>query len=156
MSTENIKAFLQTAYTDEKLAALLAHAQDGKLSYNSCCCLIGIPTAQHSLKGNLAVIAPPLGGWPKDCFHANESREMLAWARDAEIEFGELGENDAERCSGLIPLILAEMERRELLRPLPDLPLSEQLRLEEEAAAEEGAAIEASNYPDPAENVRFA
>lgn len=39
---------------------------------------------------------------------------------------------------------------------LPDLPLSEQLRLEEEAAAEEGAAIEASGYPDPAENVRFA
>lgn len=33
---------------------------------------------------------------------------------------------------------------------------SEQLRLEEEAAAEEGALIEASGYRDPAENVRFA
>lgn len=32
----------------------------------------------------------------------------------------------------------------------------EDSRLEEEAAAEEGAAIEASGYPDPAENVRFA
>lgn len=32
---------------------------------------------------------------------------------------------------------------------LPDLPLSEQLRLEEEAAAEEGAAIEASGYQFP-------
>ena len=39
------------AYTDHQLAALLAHAEDGKLVHYSCCCLIGIPTADHALKG---------------------------------------------------------------------------------------------------------
>lgn len=43
-----IREFMQKHYTDERLAQLLAHAQDGKLSYWSCCCFIGIPTAVHS------------------------------------------------------------------------------------------------------------
>lgn len=49
--SENIKLFLQQYYTDEQLAALLAHCQDGKFSFHSCCCLIGIPTADHALVG---------------------------------------------------------------------------------------------------------
>jgi hypothetical protein len=138
MKTENIVKFLQTAYTDEKLAALLAHAQDGKLAYRSCCCLIGFPSANHSALGETLIPMCPT----RNHFPHSEYQSSGSLHEKASDEYGALAKNDAER--------------RELLRTLPDLPLSEQLRLEEEAAAEEGAAIEASGYPDPAENVRFA
>jgi hypothetical protein len=42
------------------------------------------------------------------------------------------------------------------MKELPDISLAEQREREEEAAAEEGALIEASNYPDPAHDPRFA
>jgi hypothetical protein len=143
MKTENIVKFLQTAYSDEKLAALLAHAQDGKLAFCSCCCFIGVADSIHALQGH---------GLRADVFENHPQRKAFRSTivgKAAEFEFHGIGQNDAERRERLIPLILAEMERRELLRKLPDLPLSEQLRLEEEAAAEEGAAIEASGYMDP-------
>ncbi|HEX3156761.1 MAG TPA: hypothetical protein VHV32_19185 [Candidatus Angelobacter sp.] len=135
MSTENIVKFLQTAYTDEKLAALLAHAQDGKLSYRSCCCLVGLASAEHPFKQIDEFAVEEHFSHPLD-FGRHESPD--AWAiSDA---YCVLGKDDAERRERLIPLILAEMERREL---------AEQYRLEELAAAEEGEAIEASNLPDP-------
>ncbi|MCI0526562.1 MAG: hypothetical protein L0Y56_03795, partial [Nitrospira sp.] len=46
-----LRAYMQQHYSDEKLAALLAHARDGKLAYHSCCCFIGIATADHALRG---------------------------------------------------------------------------------------------------------
>lgn len=48
---QHIRAFMQAHYTDERLAMLLAHARDGKLSYISCCCFIGIANADHALRG---------------------------------------------------------------------------------------------------------
>lgn len=149
MSTENIVKFLQTAYSDEKLAALLAHAQDGKLAYNSCCCFIGVPNAIHALQPERYSMDyfGGLDGHLEERLPSHFHNDPLMNA--AEMEFGTLGFTDELRRERIMPLILAEMERRELLRKLPDLPLSEQLRLEEEAAAEEGAAIEASGYMDP-------
>ncbi len=48
---QDIRAFLRTpVWTEEKLCALLAHAQD-KLSMWSCCCLIGVANAPHALMG---------------------------------------------------------------------------------------------------------
>lgn len=98
MSNEEIiSSFLQTAYTDERLAALLAHAQDGKLSYWSCCCFIGIPTAIHALRGQMgSVTASMEPHYDKAC--------------------GIPGASDAEDASLIIPFVLEEMERRERLK----------------------------------------
>lgn len=69
---------------------------------------------------------------------------------------------DSEVCGGVMTLEQLVDYVRSIEPPEDTDPgdeqadLTEQLRLEEEDAAEEGAAIEASGYPDPAENVRFA
>lgn len=102
-NTENIKLFLQTEYSDERLAMLLAHAEEGKLSFMSCCCLRHIPTAQHALRGAEEFHTKSHG--PKDW------DSVLGY--EAEIEFLQLGETDAKRRERLIPLILEEMRRRE-------------------------------------------
>lgn len=141
--TENIEKFLQTAYTDEKLAALLAHAQDGKLAYQSCCCLIGVPSATHALQGTLMMAEQP----ENFCAHY-ALKHFSTLEKQAETEFLRIGIDDAARRKALIPLIYAEMERRRIDR-LPDISLAEQREREEEDAAEEGALIEASGYPDP-------
>lgn len=110
MITGNIVKFLaSSAYSDESLAALLAHAQDGKLAYSSCCCFIGVSTANHSLRGNMSQIAAALQ------VHYGDARE-LPYALKAESEFCLLGKNDEERREAIIPLIIAEQERREQLR----------------------------------------
>lgn len=107
-----ISEFLQSAYSDEKLAALLAHAEDGKLSYDSCCCLVGIPAAEHALMG--------LNEWCDNDDHCGSlTREQEA----AELAFCGLGipagvwgdeqAEDSARRVNLIPLIKAEMQRRE-------------------------------------------
>ena len=46
---EAIRAFFPH-YTTERLTAFLAHAQDGKVFYSSCCCFIGGATADHALR----------------------------------------------------------------------------------------------------------
>lgn len=103
MSTKAIEQFLQTAYTDERLAMLLAHAEDGKLSYASCSCLIGIPLCNHALhSANCAC--------DNKCH--NKARRVFEGANEAEDEFMDLGFNDAERRENLIPLVRAEMDRR--------------------------------------------
>lgn len=104
-----ISEFLRSAYTDEKLAALLAHAEDGKLSYWSCCCFIGIPTADHALRGEMAGVAASIEA------HYLAAR-ALPGAELAEWAFIELGFGGSNRCKALailIGLIKAEMERRE-------------------------------------------
>lgn len=146
MSTENIVKFLQTAYSDEKLAALLAHAQDGKLAFRSCCCFIGVSNATHALKTD---------DWINECRAEGSDSEhynilaIQGLPHMAEREFFDLGNRDTERRAAIIPLILAEMERREKLAELPDLTPSEQERQEEIEAEREGMATEMSGYADP-------
>jgi hypothetical protein len=140
MSTENIVRFLQTAYSDEKLSELLAHAQDGKLCWSSCCCFVGVLTADHALRGWAGGVKfDPISTLPRCSEPHYLSAKEIPGAKEAEKEFKRLGD-DYDRRAAIIPLILAEMERRET---------AEQYRMEEEAAAEEGAAIEASNFPYP-------
>lgn len=102
--SEAIKNFLQTAYSDEKLAALLAHAEDGKLAYYSCCCFIGAATADHPLQGKNEI--------PDD----SHTSDLLPYANEAETEYVRLGNDDAERRAKLIPMIRAEMTRRDAQR----------------------------------------
>lgn len=112
---KHIRAYLQTAYTDEQLAALLAHARDAKLSFYSCCCFIGIPTADHALKGHIGY---GYGSTP----HYQTARGSYG-ATMAEQAFCQVGwrlsktrtGEDAARRRFVIPLVRAEMKRRELL-----------------------------------------
>lgn len=117
-----IRAFLRTeVWTEEKLCALLAHAED-KLSYWSCCCLIGCANADHALQPN------------RDCAgyigahaaHLQEARR-LPLASVAEIAFCALSdlrdddgmlrvdESDAQRRRIVRPIIRAELKRRALV-----------------------------------------
>lgn len=116
-----LRAFMREHYTDERLAMLLAHAQSGRLSYTSCCCFIGIPTANHSLQGDDWT---EVTGGNVDTEHIAESRQIPG-ARYAERAFLMLGGADSfgererfckeaneQRRRRLIPIVKAEMKRR--------------------------------------------
>ncbi len=111
LQTKNIQNFLRTAYSDEGLAALLAHAEDGKLSYTSCTCLIGSVNPGHALL--------PAGGYCEDIWHLYIVR-ALPFAKEAEAEFDKLGDpgdgltpwSDELRRERVLPLIQAEISRR--------------------------------------------
>ncbi len=109
---EAIKKFMQDHYTDERLADLLAHAQDGKLLYGTCCCFIGAATADHPLVSKFEDFSP-------NHYYAATN---LEGARASESEFYQLGDgapypgHDGQRRAKLIPLIMEEMDRRAKLR----------------------------------------
>src|ERR1700758_2850841 len=109
MKVTAIREYLKL-YPDDRLAALLAHAEDGKLSYHSCRCLVGAINANHALKG---VVDGPL----IRSHYARAKKTELA--RAAETEFmllmngPHLTGGDTERRPLLIPLIRDEMARRE-------------------------------------------
>lgn len=120
MKHPEIRAFLATHYSDEKLAALLAHAEDGKLAFYSCCCLVGTATSNHALRGHSAIldaIAWLPCGVPPFMFpqHYRDAKELNG-AEAAENAFMMLGESDEERRAALMPLIEKEMKRRERVR----------------------------------------
>lgn len=119
-----IRQYLRTAYTDERLAWLLAHARGGKLTYQSCCCLIGVATADHALQTQTDVNLAASG-------HYHLARKF-AGAREAEQAYWELGyrgearsvlSNDELRRRRLIPMILSEMRQREQARAKRSQPV---------------------------------
>lgn len=121
MKTEAIERYLREQYSDEKLAALLAHAEDGKLAYRSCCCLVGAVNADHPLVGK---IEERDWGFDSSIVHLAIARR-LEGAYEAENEFHNLGVDidclvngnpDAQRRSAVIPLIRAEIARRDKMR----------------------------------------
>ena len=114
-----IRAWLRL-FPDDRLAALLAHAQDGKLAYNSCCCLVGALTADHPLQKS----AQQCNHWDP-ANHLFRARQIPRALR-AETAFNALGcgqekrrfgrpqyGDDALRRRRLIPMIRAEMRRRD-------------------------------------------
>ena len=103
-----VAAFLHRRYSDENLAHALAHAECGRLAYYSCCCLIGIPTADHPLRGMLY-----LENGPGRYNHYTKVKAMWNDAHQAEFAYFRLADTDTERRQILIPLIYAEMERRD-------------------------------------------
>ena len=109
-----IRAFFPN-YTTEKLTAYLAHAQDGKVFYSSCCCFIGGATAHHALRGR---------GDRNDYSHYQTAKNLPGTDR-AEAAFFDLGrphykdpvgtdglKDEAQRRRVLIPMIKAELWRR--------------------------------------------
>jgi hypothetical protein len=96
-------------YTDQNLADALCFARDGGLSYYSCCCLVGLPTAAHPLKG--------ASQYYPDCGHFLAALRLIG-AEKAHDAFSELGRDDAARRRILIPMIRTEMWRRARIREL--------------------------------------
>jgi hypothetical protein len=102
-------------YTTERLTAYLAHAQDGKVFFSSCCCFIGGATADHALRGRCDT---------NDYSHY-QAAKSLPGADRAEAAFFGLGrphykdpvgtdglKDEAQRRRVLIPMIKAELSRR--------------------------------------------
>lgn len=115
----HIRAFMQAHYSDERLAQLLAHAQDGKLAYASCCCFAGAATADHALKGKQEEYTQP---------HYWRAMMQLAGAAAAGVAYAELcgvvrytnpDSADEVRRRILIPMIRAEIRRRERAKLQP-------------------------------------
>lgn len=106
-----IRAFLGTeAWTEEKLCALLAHAED-KLSYWSCCCLIGIATADHALQPNRNC-AGYIGAYAA---HLLEARRLPP-ASEAEKAFCAL--SDLRDYDGMLRVDEFDAQRRRIIRPI--------------------------------------
>ncbi|SRR5581483_3686563 len=101
---QHLRAFMRAHYTDERLAALLAHARDGKLVFGSCCCFIGSATADHALKGAEHYC------WREP--HLALAR-TLCGAYHAEQAYKYIARGDIRRRRIIIPMIRAEMKRRE-------------------------------------------
>jgi len=122
-----IRVFLRTAFTDERLTWLLAHVRNGKLAYQSCCCLVGLTTADHSLQGRI-----PAAQIARASHYA--MAKMFLGAREAEWAFFRLGiirrprpfSGDEARRRRLLPMITAELRRRARLRAtvVPQQPAS--------------------------------
>lgn len=111
-----IRGFMQAHYTDARLAELLAHAQDGKLNYVSCCCFIGCATADHALQAGYGTFNPMLSTG-----HVGRARKLTG-ADAAEDAFRGIAitvsNREDTRRRILIPMIRAEMKRRATLRGL--------------------------------------
>ena len=108
-----IRVFLRTAYTDERLTWLLAHARSGKLAYQSCCCLVGLPTSDHVLAGKMSSkeISKSHHYWVAKAFLGASEAE---WAYYRLGLIGRPGRevSDELRRRRLIPMAQAEIERR--------------------------------------------
>ncbi len=122
-----IRAFLKTPiWTDEKLCALLAHAQD-KLSMWSCCCLVGCANADHALQPRRlrqgeSRIFDFGGNWG----HYDRAKQKLTLALEAEDAFRFLaGSGDRQsdaadelRRKRIRPIIRRELRERERARQI--------------------------------------
>lgn len=112
----HIRAFMQAHYTDERLAQLLAHAQEGKLRFASCCCFIGIVTADHALRSTLLDVQENHydAAFRLPAAEMAESAFRMLWRSSTDCtEVSHRSERDAVRGRILIPMVRAEMRRRD-------------------------------------------
>lgn len=117
---QEIRSFMQDNYTDSRLAELLAHAQDGKLAFESCCCFIGVCTADHELHGEGSsssdhyIVAKDLD---KPRYYPGS--DYPAYMGRAEYAYFQLAyKDDTKRQRILVPMIRAEMKRRDRARAI--------------------------------------
>ena len=124
---QTIRAFLAAHYSDERLAWLLAHARARALSYHSCCCLIGVATADHALRPHLQTDAiHPCNPESSHLFAARtlsfaavaeDGFEALGYVATVDAPGGEAWKRQDEiRRRRVVPIILAEIRRRERVR----------------------------------------
>jgi hypothetical protein len=122
-----LREFMHQHYTDERLNWLLAHARDGKLSFASCCCFVGVVTATHALRGSLLKVtgaAVEVDGHYQDArllpgaLEAEDAFRLLGWSAVPKCDIYE--PTDALRRRRIIPMVKAELrirERRATLLP---------------------------------------
>jgi len=113
-----IREFMRNHYTDERLVWLLEHARQGKLAFISCCCLVGIATADHALTGfhqRADDDVAQMFGFSAPSWKHYDSALRLSGARRAEHAYNTLAKDfdDAKRRRILIPMVKAEIRRRE-------------------------------------------
>lgn len=111
-----IRNFLRTAYTDERLAWLLAHARSGRLVYNSCCCLVGVVTADHPLQGKVPVRELATSHYALAKTFVGASSAERAYQDLGYIGKARVPSADEVRRRRLVPLVKAEIWRRERAR----------------------------------------
>ena len=109
-----IRGYLQTQYSDTNLTEILDHARSGGLAHYSCCCVAGLPFRQHA---GLSGIETMLNHEPLYLDVLNGAAVSLAfsWLAGAEV----IPDPDALRRLRIIPMVLAEIRRRN--RMLPEL-----------------------------------
>lgn len=113
-SKKVLRGFMREHYTDERLTWLLAHARDGKLAFFSCCCFIGVATADHTLRGKyFSYHAEP---------HYHAAKQLSGSAEAEQAYLSIMCAYPATNGSAhrrLIPMILAELKRRRTLEVQP-------------------------------------
>lgn len=129
-----IRDFLKE-FPQGRLLGLLAHAQDGKLAYFSCCCLAGSINADHPLQGQWAPKYGPIRSkFMPGTYRAEnllDTHYRMA-AHTVDVAYANLGippdcgrnfrlrgrskEDDARRRARIIPMIKSELRRRERAR----------------------------------------
>lgn len=103
-----LRDFMRLQYSDERLVMLLDHARSGALSFRSCCCFIGIVTTDLKVLHSLMC-----GDYGCERWKTNlRSARALPGASQAEGAFKLLSWHDERRSLLLIPIILAELKRR--------------------------------------------
>lgn len=110
-----LRADLKTWPTKD-LCALLAHAQEGKLHFLSCCCYIGFRTADHAYKGFQAYRSHEGNTW--NHYKVAKRAPGAVYLEDCFLGLGIYGSNAAKvgdelRRARLIPMILKELRDRE-------------------------------------------
>jgi hypothetical protein len=113
---QTIRDYFRTAYSDEQLAELLDYTRAGKLRFMSCCCVAGFVTRAEGMA--------PLEPDQSMNYHSNGEFHILGdnpqWGVVSEAfnilaryESGCDDRRDAKRRRILIPMILAEIRRRQ-------------------------------------------
>jgi len=118
-----IRTHLRENFDDSGLLRLLDHARNGKLSYLSCCCLKGACTADHK-DGQLRGMT--VNYYVAHYKKANNIPSAAAAApaymeiREGNIKEEKLEQRDERGRRILIPMILAEIRRRNPTAYLPE------------------------------------
>lgn len=108
-----IRGFLREHYSDEKLVMLLAHTQSSKLAYMSCCCLVGVPSADHALQGkNYKVPSCHPDGLSSHAEPADKAYYRLGRLDHSRFPLDN-EEEEAARRRRLVSIIKAEIRRRD-------------------------------------------
>lgn len=118
-----LRQFMRDHYSDERLAMLLAHAQEGKLSFDCCCCFIGSMNSPHPLR------TQEENRVGDGSFSHYLEAKALRLGIDAEVSYQKpcakqdtKSAEDAIRRRILIPIIRAEMRRRDKSHPEQSRP----------------------------------
>ena len=111
-----IRNFLRTAYTDERLTWLVEHARSGRLVYNSCCCLVGVVTADHTLQGKVPVRELATSHYALAKTFVGASAAERAYQDMGYVGKTRVPSADDVRRRRLVPLVKAEIRRRDRTR----------------------------------------